>query len=262
MPFEPTICNCSLSEYRHVVKSQVDWERYINKARSDHLASDLLKTNELLKALEPPPQQIRKRSPSPEDNEYDSRLIPTAKRQLCVRKMDLATATTILLRDNEDLEVLNSKVLDSEVLDSEVLDTEVLDSEVLDSEVLNSKSSGSENTLQLMAGANEGSDVGDIEDDEANRLAVEHNEPAFLPPGYQLEEDSDSNDSDADYNDTCNLLDEETFDIMVGNMRRGVTGLLSPNANVGDKVRSGSTKKYRGRREFTREARDKMEAMD
>jgi hypothetical protein len=37
-----------------------------------------------------------------------------------------------------------------------------------------------------------------------------------------------------------------------------VTGSLSPNANVGNKVRSGSTKRYRGRREFTREGRDKM----
>jgi hypothetical protein len=109
--------------------------------------------------------------------------------------MDLSTARSILLRANED----------SEVLDSEDLDLGDLNSE---------------NTLQLFVEAKEEPGVRDIED-EANRLIVEHNEPAFLPPGYQLENDSDPDDTDAEYNDTLDFSDEETFDLMVGNMRRG-----------------------------------------
>jgi hypothetical protein len=190
MPFLPAICDCSYAQYRHVVKSQTDWERHQAKARSDRLQSALL--NETLRLpLAPGLQRTQKRAPSPEDSDAEDNEPPVmrkSKRQL--RDVDLSRA--LLHAGDVDYVENAQQVLQA----SEEPPVRQADEEPL---VLSTEELGAHN----------------IEDD-AKLCRITPDEPAFLPPGCQLEDNDWADNSDAEDDD-----DEEMFDLMVGAMQRG-----------------------------------------
>jgi hypothetical protein len=321
MPFQPKICNCSLSEYRHVVKSQADWERHQNKARSDRLASELSTANETLQlSLAPGLQRAQKRAPSPEDIDDEPPLIRKPKRQLCdapedetlqlslapglqraqkrapspediddepplIRKPkrqlrqlhDAPVDETLQLSLTPGLQRAQKRAPSPEDIDDEPPLIRKPKRQLCDAPVdetlqlslapglqrVQKPAPSSEDTdddpllipepkqqlcdvpvdlsaaRSILLRAHVDSDYMDFEiapqpivhaneepsalaiEADANRLEVVHDEPAFLPPGYQLEDDSALYDSDAEYDDTLDYSDDEMFDLMVGNMRRG-----------------------------------------
>jgi hypothetical protein len=194
MPFQPAICDCSYAQYRHVVKSQTDWERHQAKARSDRLQSALLNETARL-PLAPGLQRTQKRAPSPEDSDVEDNEPPVmrkSKRQL--RDVDLSRVH--LHAGDVDYVENAQQVLQA----SEEPPVRQADEEPL---VLSTEELGARN----------------IEDD-AKLCRIARDEPVFLPPGCQLEDNGDADDTDADYDD-ADTSDDEMFDLMVGAMRRG-----------------------------------------
>jgi hypothetical protein len=199
MPFQPRICACSYSEYRHVVKSEAEWQRHQAKARSDHVGSALGENNPPVSTTAGP-QRTRKRSLSSgeEDSveENTQPLVRRAKREL----PDPYAARPQPLRPQALRPQLSKKT--TRQLDHDASD----DEEYLQTSEL-------QGTVE--SGAEPGSTERDTEE-EPNfcRLAQSEN---FLPPGYGLEDDYDPGEEFNDAEDS----DEEMFDLFLGAMRRG-----------------------------------------
>ncbi|KAA8895665.1 hypothetical protein FN846DRAFT_893949 [Sphaerosporella brunnea] len=186
MPFEPRICTCSYSEYRHVVKSDAEWQRPQAKALIDHVGAAFAGNN-ASKPITAGPQRTRKRSPSVSLGEEDS---VEENTQPLIRRVKRELPDPYIAR----LPTLKPRL------------SKQMDPSSAGHQLEGTSNSGAEPTIQR-----------DTEEELRVNVCQVTQDEGFLLPRCGLEDD----DNTAEETDDTEDSDQEMFELMVGAMRRG-----------------------------------------